>query len=414
MTRLKTIIIALIALSCESTVPENEHFLTSLMEQNPGQFEHILKNPALYEVQIIYTQINRDDNNTPQFKTFYFNVDSTRYFYPASTVKLPAVLLALEKLSELNLPGLGKHTTMLSDSVYEGQLSVTKDTTAQEQVPSIAHYARKILIASDNDAFNRLYEFLGQKDFNQRLAEKGYNARLLHRLERFLTPRQNRHTEAIRFLKNDSVIFSQPMLVNEDSIKPPMKIFKGKGFMIDDSLIHEPFDFTYKNFLSLTDQHSMLKSIVFPESVSHSKRFRITENDRKFVLQYMSQLPRETNYPPYYLDTAYYDAYSKFLLFGEDRVKIPSSLRIFNKIGDAYGYMIDNAYIVDFDNSIEFMLSAVVNCNMDGIYNDNKYDYKTVCYPFMKNIGQVIYKYELKRNRRNKPDLSEFKFQYDR
>jgi hypothetical protein len=384
------------------------------MKQNPGQFEHILKNPEIFEVQIIYTQINRDKSNTPTFRSFYFNVDSTRYFYPASTVKMPAVLLALEKLSDLNLPGLDKHTTMLSDSVYEGHLSVTKDSTAQEQLPSIAHYACKIFVVSDNDAFNRLYEFMGQKEFNQRLAEKGYEARILHRLERFLTPDQNRHTEAIRFIKNDSVIFSQPMLFNKDSIKPPSKILKGKGYMIDDSLINEPFDFTYKNFFDLTDQHSMLRSIIFPESVSPTKRFRITEDDRRFVLKYMSQLPRETTYPPYFKDTTYYDAYSKFLLFGEDRNKISSGLRIFNKIGDAYGYMIDNAYIVDFDHDVEFMLSAVVNCNIDGIYNDNQYDYETIGYPFMKNIGRAIYEYELKRKRMNKPDLSEFKFQYDR
>ncbi|HEX5168316.1 MAG TPA: serine hydrolase [Cyclobacteriaceae bacterium] len=385
------------------------------MKQNSDQFNDIIKNPALYEVQIIYTQINRDANNQPHFKTFYFNTDSNRYFYPASTVKLPAVMLALEKLNDLNVAGLDKYTTMLSDSVYSGQQSVLKDSTAATGLPSIAHYARKILVVSDNDAFNRLYELIGQKEFNEKLADKGYSARILHRLQRFLTPDQNRHSERIRFVHGDSIIYEQPMLINQDSISPPERILKGKGYIKgDDVLVNEPFDFTYKNFLSLTDQHAILRSIIFPESVPPSKRFGVGEDDRKFVLKYMSQLPEETTYPPYYKDTTYYDAYSKFLLFGNDHDQIPSGLRIFNKIGDAYGYMIDNAYVVDFDHNVEFMLSAVINCNTDGIYNDEKYDYENIGYPFMKNIGQAVYHYELKRNRMNKPDLSEFKFQYDR
>ena len=86
---------------------------------------------------------------------------------------------------------------------------------------------------------------------------------------------------------------------------------------------------------------------------------------------------------------------------------------IFNKVGDAYGYLIDNAYIVDFDNGAEFMLSAVILSNTDGIYNDGNYDYQTLGYPFMKNLGQLIYNYELQRKRVHKPDLSAFQFAYD-
>jgi hypothetical protein len=101
------------------------------------------------------------------------------------------------------------------------------------------------------------------------------------------------------------------------------------------------------------------------------------------------------------------------LLFGADHDRIPVNIRIFNKIGNAYGFLIDNAYIVDFDNNTEFMLSAVINCNTNGIYNDEEYDYDGLGFPFMKNIGEVIYQYELKRKRVNKPDLSEFRITYD-
>jgi hypothetical protein len=399
--------------SCEPSIEEDGQLLEHLISQKPEEFKHILQNKDSFEVQIIYTQINRDENNWPQFKSFYFNVDSGRYFYPASTVKLPLVLLSLEKLKRLQIKGLDKHTPMFNDSLYAGQVSVKKDTTSESGLPSIAHYAKKILIVSDNDAFNRLYEFVGQEQVNASLHEKGYNMRILHRLERPLTPDQNRHTEAIRFVRNDSLIYSQPMLINRDSIAAPTTVLKGKGYMKNDMLVEKPFDFTYKNFYALTDQQKLLRSLLFPETVKSSLRFNIIEADRQFVLKYMSQLPTETSFPPYKGDTTLYDAYCKFIMFGEDKTKIPSGIRIFNKVGDAYGYLIDNAYIVDFDNGVEFMLSAVILSNTDGIYNDSNYDYKTIGFPFMKNLGQLVYNYELKRRKIHKPDLSAFQFTYD-
>ena len=366
------------------------------------------------EVQIIYTQINRDSLNRPAFKSFYFHIDSTKYFYPASTVKLPMTLLAFEKLNQLNIKGLDKFTPMFNDSVYAGQISAKKDSTSENGLPSIAHYVKKILLVSDNDASNRLYEFVGQKEVNSTLKGKGYNMRILHRLERPLSPDQNRHTEAVRFVSHDSIIYSQPMLVNEDSIKAPRKVLKGIGYIKNDNTrVDKPFDFTYKNFYPLQDQQEILKAVLFPEAIDAKRRFNITEADRQFIKTYMSQWPRETKYPAYQKDKNYYDAYCKFLMFGEKKKQIPSNIRIFNKVGDAYGYLLDNAYIVDFKNNTEFMLSAVINTNTDGVYNDSKYEYHKIGFPFMRNLGKMIYKYELKRKRVRRPDLSEFKLKYD-
>ncbi len=399
---------------CSPRLKENQFLVENMMKGRPSQFRQILKNSDSLEVQIIYTQINRDSLNQPYFRSFYFNMDSTKYFYPASTVKLPMVLLALEKINHLQIQGLDKFTPMFHDSVYSGQVSVRKDSTSQSGLPSIAHYVKKILLVSDNDAYNRLYEFMGQEAANTILKNKGYNIRILHRLERPLKPDENRHTEAVRFEKNDSIIFSQPMLVNLDSIKPPRLVFQGNGYLKNGTqMINQPFDFTYKNSYSLHEQQEILKAILFPQAVDKKKRFNIPEADRKFVMQYMSQWPREAKFPTYSKDKAYRDAYCKFLYFGKTKRQAPTTMRIFNKVGDAYGYMIDNVYFVDFKNNIEFMLSAVINTNINGIYNDGIYAYQTLGYPFMRNLGRTIYHYEKKRKRKYKPDLSEFKLTYD-
>ena len=101
-------------------------------------------------------------------------------------------------------------------------------------------------------------------------------------------------------------------------------------------------------------------------------------------------------------------------MYGTDKGSKPKHIRIFNKEGDAYGFLTDVAYIVDFEKNIEFMLSASIYCNRDGILNDNKYDYDTLGYPFMKHLGEIIYNYELNRERKHAPDLSVFRMQYDK
>src|SRR5688572_19048030 len=80
---------------------------------------HVLQQKDSFRVQIIYTQIIRDKNNRPTFQNYYFNVDSNLYFNPASTVKLPLALLALEKLNTLSIKGVNKYTSLQIDSSFQ-------------------------------------------------------------------------------------------------------------------------------------------------------------------------------------------------------------------------------------------------------------------------------------------------------
>lgn len=383
------------------------------MQSKPEFFENILKNPDKYEVQIIYTQIDRDKNNKPTFVTHKYSVDKNHYFYPASTVKFPAVLLALEKLNKIKRTGVNIHTPMLTDSAFERQTKAYIDSSAANGLPSIGHYCKKILLVSDNDAFNRLYEFIGQKEFNDQLKAKGFNdTRILHRLSYSMTPEQNRYTNPIRFVANNKILYSQPQQYNPESLVPTFSTKKGIGYMNDDKLINEPFDFTAKNAFPLEDQHEILKAVLFPEVTPQQKRFNLTNDQYKFVYQYMSQLPSETTFPKY--DSTFYDSYCKFTMFGDSKKPMPKHIRVFNKVGDAYGFLLDNAYIVDLKNNIEFMFTAVIYCNEDQVFNDDKYEYESVGFPFFGNIGRTIYEYELSRKRVFRPNLKKFKLNYDK
>ena len=118
----------------------------------------------------------------------------------------------------------------------------------------------------------------------------------------------------------------------------------------------------------------------------------------------MHTLPTESQYPTY--DTAnYWPSFCKFLYTGSEKGPFPSQLKIFNKVGDAYGFLLDIAYIIDPAKKVEFMLSAVIYCNSDGILNDSKYDYDTIGFPFYKNLGQLIYNYEVQRKKAFLPNF---------
>lgn len=400
-------------LAVKAQYGKDDDFLLRLMKSKPAQFKRFIDKAKTYDLQILYTRIDRTENNSPQFTSYTYRLDADRYFYPASTVKFPMVLLALEKINRLAVPGLNRFTPIRLDSVWSGQRTMTTDTSAFGGVPTIDHLARKIFLVSDNEAFNTLYAFVGQQEANETLRLKGYQARILHRLSRGgLTASENRRTEPVTFYKRDSSIWKQPMLT-ADSMVVNKKILRAKGYYENGRLIRKPMDFSYKNFFSLKDQQDMLMGLIFPEFTDRKRQFNLSADDRRAVLQYMSQWPTETIYPPYFQDSLFHNGYAKYLLAGGEAENLPAGVRIFNKIGGAYGYIIDNAYIVDFDNKIEFLLSAVLYTNRDGVLNDDRYDYEADAMPFMRNLGRLIYDHERNRVRLFTPDLSAFRLNYD-
>ena len=71
---------------------------------------------------------------------------------------------------------------------------------------------------------------------------------------------------------------------------------------------------------------------------------------------------------------------------------VKNKLKIYNKVGDAYGTLTDNAYIVDDENGIDFLLTATLLVNSNGVFNDNQYDYETQGLPFLAQLGREVLK----------------------
>jgi hypothetical protein len=385
-------------------------FLEQLLRED-SVLRPMLDKKDEYKIQVIYTRIDRGTANEPRFTDYFFNLNPANYFYPASTVKMPAAIMALEKVASLKGQGIGKETTMITGSATPGQTPVYNDPLTPDGRPTLASYIRKVFLVSDNDAFNRIYEFLGQGYLNDGLRAKGYpETEIIHRLQISLPEEENRRTNPIRFLdRQGKLLLDQPLAYN-DAPYFQRRDSLGVGFMRGNSLVPHPMDFSHKNRIGLQSLHNILRAVIFPMSVKPEQRFQMSEEDRLWLVKTMGEFPTESRFPPYPgQDTAG----NKILFYGDGKTgPVVPGLRIFNKTGGAYGFLLDVAYFADLTNNTEFMLSAVIYCNSDGILNDDKYAYNTIGYPFMRELGRKIYAYERSRKKDHAPDLSEFRFNW--
>jgi hypothetical protein len=384
-------------------IKDTTQLIQKLLQSNPC-FEKFLNDPDKYEIQIIYTRIDRDQSNKPHFRQFSYRVNDKEYFNPASFVKLPTILVALEKMKSLKAKGIDLSTIVKYDNGHECQTELITDTSSASGNPCIGHFIKKALLASDDDAYNRLYEFTGQQILNERLWQMGFSKTCI--LQRFQNCCYdcNRYTNPITFYNDDhAVIYNQPMQINPNKYDNPLgKVLKGKEYMLNNGkMVYQPRDYSLSNNLPLQDLHDMLIATIFPESVSVDKRFDISHEDYPFLLKYLSLFPSESDIRMYKNEKTFPFDYKKYMLWEQK-----PWLRCFNVNAYTYGYMGDCAYIADFKNKIEFILLAVIYTNETESIQPKNYQYTTLGIPFLKYLGKTIYDVEMNRKKTFLPDLS--------
>ncbi|HVI44366.1 MAG TPA: serine hydrolase [Chitinophaga sp.] len=387
-----------------------DNFREILPGRLKGPLDKVFGAAAAHRLQIIYTRIDRDDKQQPHFTDYRFGTGEGYYCYPASTVKLPGAILALEKLNNLGITGLNPDTPMLTDPLPGINPGVQHDHSAAGKLPSISHYIKKIFLVSDNDAFNRLYEFIGQETFNRRLWELGFRqARILHRVGLPLHSEANRHTNPVTFRIGRQLLYEQPAAYSELQFGPRNDLAGTAHIDHRGKKIDAPMDFSHRNRLPLVCLHEIMHRLFFPSTVTKEQRFRLTENDQRFLYHWMSRYPEESTNPAYDREQ-YHQAYTKFLLYGGQKdLAIPDHIRIYNKPGWAYGFLTDTAYIVDTSNKIEFLLSASLLVNHDGMLGDDQRAFEETGKPFLKALGEMIYEIEKRRERKYLPDFHHLK-----
>ncbi|MCR9227624.1 MAG: class A beta-lactamase-related serine hydrolase [Flavobacteriaceae bacterium] len=362
--------------SCAKNNPTDP--LANALSSEDPKIKKVMDHLDKHEVQVRYTRIDRK-NDSIIFTDHDFQVDKNSYFYPASTVKFPAAVATLEKLNEIDSLSLDTRFFIEGDSV----------------VTTFAKAISEIFAVSDNAANNRLVEFLGQDDLNRRMQGRGVSPiRIAHRLS--TDNADDVTTRPLVFYLNDSTTYLSKPIINSP-IKPiELKgIQKGMGFIVDGSLQTGPFDFSLKNYYPIEAQTALLKRIVFPQAFPKGQRFNLNDDQRGYLLDAMHTLPSEVGYD----QEEFYDSYVKFFMFGDTTGTMPDHIKIYNKVGYAYGTLTDCAYIKDTKNNVDLMITATVLVNSNGIFNDNTYEYDEVGIPFLAQLGRELYNYELNRKK---------------
>lgn len=371
---------------------EDSNPMQAILDSHPGLREVVAAAPR-FRLQAVLGLIETRPDGRVVLVQHGFRLDA-EYFYPASSVKLFAAVAALERLAELReetgLP-LAADTPLIYHPLFPGEERAAGDPTDVDSgLITVGHEIRKIFLVSDNEAFNRLYELIGQDRLAAALQRAGFpEARLVHRLSEPHTPEEDRQTPLIEFVGED-FRHTLPERTSEPlPSAPPMPGLEvGTAHMDDGERIDGPLDMSGKNRVPLADLQRALCTVVLPDVDCGAPGFHLDDADRALLLEPMGQLPRESK-NPVYDPQEYPDNYAKFILPGVTRVLPADRVRVYDKTGWAYGFSTENAYVVDEETGRGFFLAATLYTNADGVVNDDAYEYDTVAVPFLEDLGEA-------------------------
>ncbi|MEC8602159.1 MAG: serine hydrolase [Bacteroidota bacterium] len=353
--------------------------LEKILDSKDLQIRQIIDNLDKHNLQIIYSKIIRNGDDKVSFKDYFFNVDDDLYYYPASTVKLHVSALTLQKLTELNDSGISIN--------LDSEIEIISDNNTLHNQITFRELIKIIFIISDNEAYNILFDFLGKDYISRELNKKGFfNTHITHN---FSTKEYNENIFYVFYNDGKEIYRTKSGSANLSVDRRKLKEEKtGKGYYFKGKIINSKFDFSNKNFISLKDLHSTTKQIIFRDNYKPNKKFNLSNSYYNFLIECMGL---NTLSDSNYYEPKFWDSYVKFFMFGDSKKLIPKDIKIYNKVGLAYGHLTETAYITNENKKIEFLLSATLKVNENEIYNDGVYEYDSIGIPFLSKLGKLIY-----------------------
>ncbi|MCO5602546.1 hypothetical protein L7F22_056679 [Adiantum nelumboides] len=218
------------------------------------------------------------------------------------------------------------------------------------------------------------------------------STRIEHRLSVSLSREENRFCEPVEIRVSGCPVTLAPKK-NADLIRigGDHKGYElGVGQALENGeVVKEPMDFCQKNCTSLLDLQNLMVKLFCPDVEQCGEPCKLPSDYQTLLQEALADYP-STSCSPYYSESDYPDDYCKLFLPGICRVRPKNSVRIFNKIGRAYGFTIENSYIFDKEKGHGFFLSAVVYTNSNGILNDDKYEYVSLADHLMADLGEMV------------------------
>ena len=353
--------------------------------RNNDFLKEIIKDKEDYEIQVLLTKINQN-NTQVNFQKYEFQLDDNQYFYPASTNKLPIVILTLKKINELRSKG---SEITLKSKIILNYKDDSSELELRDSITSFQNLIADVFLVSDNSASNILIDFIGYNYFNNEMKNAGFEKTYLN--HKFNPDPYVNSTWQISDLDNNLISSTnddQKIIKADDKTngldKGERRYFKGK-------ILNESLNFSEKNRSSITDMHNLIKYIFYPEIFDSNNTFNLNVEDYDFLRYWMSRFTFEDIGEKFIGDENFFETYNKFFIHGDEQSVSNEQIRVYNKIGQAYGTSIDNGLIKNYQDNIEFILTATIYTNKNKVINDNLYEYDAIAVPFLAKLSRAIY-----------------------
>ena len=298
--------LALLMVSALGMLPQDPpRDLAALLANNSARLAPIAKHAEDHRLQILLAEPVTQGDGTVTLRRSRLG-NPNRYFYPASSIKLCAVVAALLELNALNArehAHFGLDSALTIEARFRGDQRTDKDPSNLDSGQlTLRHCIRRICLVSDNECFNHLYEFVGQQRLHEILWDAGYpSLRIHHRLSEANPTPQQHQSRPVTLREGDASV----RIAHEDcslalTNDQWTELALGEAWLRGGKRINEPMPCTKKNAVLLEDLQNMLIEVVHPEIDTGTKGFPgLTEEQRSFLKEALSQLPRQSRNPVY-------------------------------------------------------------------------------------------------------------------
>ena len=306
MKKLLILVICFNLLSCNSNPIKSSLRKDDFLKE-------IIKDKEEYQIQILLTKINQ--NNTQfDFNEYEYQLDDNQYFYPASTNKLPIVILTLKKINELR--SKGSEITLKSKIILNYKDGYS-ELVIRDSITSFQNLIADVFLVSDNSASNILIDFIGYNYFNDEMKNAGFDKTYLN--HKFNPDPYVNSTWQISDLDNNII---SSLNDNQKKIKADDKtngLEKGDRRYFKGEILDESLNFSEKNRSSVTDMHNIIKYIFYPEIFDKTNTFNLNVEDYDFLRYWMSRFTYEDIGEKFIGDEIFFETYNKFFIHGDEQ-----------------------------------------------------------------------------------------------
>ncbi|MBX3192334.1 MAG: serine hydrolase [Labilithrix sp.] len=357
---------------------------SQLLASGGAALRTVLASPEKYRFQVVYGVVHEARPGAPaSLERHPYRADA-EYFFPASSMKMPIALAAYERLALLRAGGKPALTRDATLRVYP------LSGSGEPYVTSIARETWRSLIVSDNFSANRMIAIVGHREAHEALWSLGLSSARVR--AGFATGADVSPAELSPRIEITGG--GELAARRSDLALPPndaVDLDLGRAHIAADGRrVDAPLSFADKNAMRIVHLQDTLVRITRPDLLpAGSARDTGSSDDLAYLRQALGTLPSESGLAGFERNVVADYQLVPFLR-GIERVRPRGRFQIFSKVGQAYGFLVANAYVVDKDTGRAFFLVASIYANPNETMNDDNYAYDAVSFPALADVGEIF------------------------